>query len=280
MGDRPAARCLGVLALAGCVVLLAVAVRTGTGPARWDVPVARWFEQRRTSSLTAVAIGWTTIGSTVAMAVYATAAVVVLWIRRHRRDAALVAVVGIGATALVRFGKILVGRARPPVDLHVVTETNLSFPSGHALASTAVLGVLAVVGPRHRSHRAAQLAVLAVFWAGIGVSRVYLGVHWPTDVLGGWLTGAAWLLLAVTVIDLLRSAGSRAAEPAERWVGPSGGGRRLPFPIGIGLAGVGFVGRRRRGGRCGRRCGRDGRRGRRGSAGGGPGRGAAGRTLR
>ncbi len=101
---------------------------------------------------------------------------------------------------LVVVGKHVVGRTRPPVADQLVTETNQAFPSGHSLGSIVVIGVLvAVVLPRlHRPlARHITMTVAAVFVVAVGLSRWYLGVHWPTDVLGGWCIGALWLALCL-----------------------------------------------------------------------------------
>ncbi|GGM03219.1 phosphatase PAP2 family protein [Nakamurella endophytica] len=190
---------LGVLAVV--ILRLADAAEEDDGLASYDRPVWHWAVDHRSPALTGAFRVVTTVGSTLVMSVLATVAVAVLAARRRWWDAGLVAVVGVGAALLVTVGKHVVGRTRPPVAERLVVETNQSFPSGHALASAAVLGVLVVVlgrwwAPATRLA-ATVAAVLAVLL--IGASRVYLGVHWATDVLGGWLTGAAWLLLCCTV---------------------------------------------------------------------------------
>jgi undecaprenyl-diphosphatase len=80
-------------------------------------------------------------------------------------------------------------------------ETNQSFPSGHALASAAVLGVLALVLIPRRPCRVPRILLVAIAAAAaamIGLSRLYLGVHWASDVVGGWLIGAMWLAVCLT----------------------------------------------------------------------------------
>jgi undecaprenyl-diphosphatase len=124
----------------------------------------------------------------------------------------LVAVVAAGAGLLVRFGKATVGRERPPVEYRLVTETNESFPSGHALASAAILGVVLVVLLPFITSTGARVAVVAgvgLFVLAIGLSRLYLGVHWATDVIGGWVTGFAWLALCLTVRQVWRQRNQR-----------------------------------------------------------------------
>lgn len=188
---------IGVAAL-----LLADAATEGDGLTAADRPVWAWLIDHRTAWVTAVAKVITEVGSTAVMAALALVAAGWLWIRQgRRRDALVVAVVTAGAGLLVAVFKPIVGRVRPPEEFRLVTETNQSFPSGHALASIAVLGVLAAVflAPvSARWPRRAGYVVIGLFVVAIGASRLYLGVHWVTDIVGGWLVGAGWLLLCLT----------------------------------------------------------------------------------
>ena len=120
--------------------------RRSNGLASIDPPVWQWMIDHRTPALTSVGHlrhqhrqhGLDDASSPSRPSLS-------LLIKRRRGDAALVAVVAAGAGLLVRFGKATVGRERPPVEFRLVTETNESFPSGHALASAAILGVVLVV---------------------------------------------------------------------------------------------------------------------------------------
>lgn len=195
------------LSLLGLVILLlADAAAEGDGLTAVDRPVWSWFVAHRSGVGTIAAKVVTEVGSTAVMALLALLAAGWLAIRAKRRgDAALVAVVTAGAGLLVAVSKPIVGRVRPPEEFRLVTEANQSFPSGHSLASMAVLGVLAVVFlPRLDSARlrTAGYLMVAVAILAIGASRLYLGVHWSTDVVGGWLTGAGWLLACLTLRTL------------------------------------------------------------------------------
>ena len=198
----------GLLAVLAAVVLgLADGATDDNGAAFLDTPVWQWMVDHRTPGLTTVAIAVTEVGSTVSMTIIACATIVFLLIKRRRGDAVLVAVVAAGAGLLVRVGKATVGRERPPVEFRLVTETNESFPSGHALASVAILGVVLVVLLPLIPDRRVRIAVLvavALFAVCIGLSRLYLGVHWATDVIGGWVTGLAWLATCLAVRKVWR----------------------------------------------------------------------------
>lgn len=94
--------------------------------------------------------------------------------------------------------KHLFGRPRPELIDHLVGTQTLSFPSGHAANSALVYLTIAALASDHEPSRPARiylLAVAIVLTLMIGLSRIYLGVHWPSDVLAGWTFGAAWALI-------------------------------------------------------------------------------------
>jgi undecaprenyl-diphosphatase len=209
---------LGVLA--AVILGLADGAVEHNGLAAMDPVIWEWAVTHRTPALTAAAITITELGSTLSMGVIATVAVLVLWIRGRRGNAVLVATVSAGAGLLVMVGKATVGRQRPPEEFRLVIETNESFPSGHALASAAIIGVLLVVFVpmiRSTAWRAAAICGGVLFVLAIGWSRIYLGVHWATDVIAGWVTGVAWLLLCVTVREVWRLTVGAVPGPFADW---------------------------------------------------------------
>jgi undecaprenyl-diphosphatase len=119
------------------------------------------------------------------------------WRRGDRTEAGLWLGLGLSTWALIEGIKPLVARARPELWPRIIDETDFSFPSGHALASATLFPLLAHTLARARPDRAVQAYVLAIVLAlFVSFGRLYLGVHWPTDVLAGWLLGAAQTLVA------------------------------------------------------------------------------------
>jgi membrane-associated phospholipid phosphatase len=145
-------------------------------------------------------------------------AIVVLLIRRLPRLALYLAVTGIGALILDPSLKTLVGRVRPVVADPVAHGPGNSFPSGHALGSMVVYGMLTLVFlavVRHR-WRGWFVALAALIVAAIGASRVALGVHFVSDVLAGWLLGAAWICVTAYAFRVWRrETGHPTISPAE-----------------------------------------------------------------
>jgi undecaprenyl-diphosphatase len=215
---------VGGAVLGACTVLLTKLfddVLEGDGIAQLDHPVLTWLMSHRDDDLTNVMIAVTNVGGTVAMAVAAAAVAVWCAWKRHWRTTALVVITTLGAGALVKVGKAVVGRPRPPRAGQLVIETNQSFPSGHALGSIVVIGLLTALAlflQRRWPARAWTLAAAVFTVFLVGFSRLYLAVHWPTDVLGGWLVGGAWLVLCLTTAAVLRSRranGMPSSEPAD-----------------------------------------------------------------
>ena len=192
---------LPLLALAG-LVELTDNVMDHDGLAAVDGPWHRWLVAHRTPVWTDVMTAVSFVGQTAVLGAVAVLAAGWLALRGRRADAALVVAATGGAALLVPLLKHLVARARPPVADRLIAESSWSYPSGHTLGATAVLGVLAVVVTARlarRAYRVLVAAVAATAVVAIGLSRVYLGVHWPSDVLAGWLVGGLWLTLCVVV---------------------------------------------------------------------------------
>lgn len=135
----------------------------------------------------------TALGGFTVLTLVSIAATVILLMRRPRREAVVFAGAVIFAQITSEATKHLVDRPRPALVNHLDLVYSSSFPSGHALMSPVVYLTLASIlgaAVASRVERASIVGAAAALSIAIGVSRVYLGVHWPTDVLGGWIVGA------------------------------------------------------------------------------------------
>ncbi|GAY10936.1 phosphatase PAP2 family protein [Pseudonocardia sp. N23] len=183
--------------------LTSTVVMDGLGPLGSDSVILMWIIQQRSATVTTVMTVVSALGGTVGMVVVAAVACVSLLWKRRIRAAVVVAAAGGGAGALVVLVKNLLARPRPPQSWRLAVETTYSLPSGHALSSTVVLGIVAaaVVTGASRPHIGRIAILLATgIGAAIGVSRLYLAVHWPSDVVDGWLLGGAWLTVCVCAL--------------------------------------------------------------------------------
>ena len=175
------------------------------GEVRTDERVADWLHGRATEPFTDVFRAITTFGNFATLIVVVVIAVTVLWRRGERTDALFVAVAFLGAQVLSSGMKLGFRRERPFFPDPLATESTFSFPSGHALVSLAVYGSIALVVARRlpkRRDRILLLAATGLLVLAIGFSRLYLGVHFLSDVLAGYAAGIAWLALLYVVIEV------------------------------------------------------------------------------
>jgi membrane-associated phospholipid phosphatase len=149
----------------------------------------------------------TELGSTNVAVVLTSAGAIWLLIRRELRSALFLLGITLSGRLLVSLLKEWTARVRPDAQGHLVPAESLAFPSGHAANATMVLLCLALLVPT--SERARIRAVWAAVWLAlaVGVTRIMLGVHWPSDVIGGWAFGLFWTLL------FLHLSGLRINEP-------------------------------------------------------------------
>jgi undecaprenyl-diphosphatase len=203
----------GVLATALLAGLAAVVMEGLTQ--RFDERVLRGLEAARSPLMTEIMIEITTIGSGVPLILMVAFAALLLWLTRHRWSFALLVLGSLGGTLVNRILKNTFDRERPTVVDAVEQVTSLSFPSGHATSSFIVYGVLAYIVSRLAPQRSVRIAIWSAAVAMIvlvGFSRMYLGVHYPTDVVGGFLVGLAWVMVLASVMNALQFLTTRRPE--------------------------------------------------------------------
>jgi undecaprenyl-diphosphatase len=166
----------------------------------------------------------TSLGSTTVLTIVTLAVVFYLVMDGKRASAALVAIAVSGGAVLTYVLKFGFDRPRPDLVAHLVEVSTLSFPSGHAMGSAVTYLTLGALLARTQPRRRIKVYVLTVavlLTLIVGISRVYLGVHWPTDVLAGWCAGSAWALICWTVALWLQRRGGIEPTPSEDVMPPA-----------------------------------------------------------
>jgi YegS/Rv2252/BmrU family lipid kinase len=217
--DRPRSRTLAWAGLcAGLFLLLAFLVHLQRAPLNGLDDLGRTSEHwaRGSARLVSVLRGIETAFATIGMTIWTTLLAVPLLVRKHRRAAIFTVVVMISASLLTTAVKLQYGRARPTWQDPIGRLLSKSFPSGHASSSAALAGVLIVLATmfiRKSSLRRAVYAAAVLMALLVGLDRVLLGRHYPTDVIAGWLLGAFVVLLWLSIYSPLPRSHAESAEP-------------------------------------------------------------------
>jgi len=233
---------LRVTLVAIAIVLVAVPFSSLTFQVLADGPITRvdgdianrlndWVHRSELAVTVLEAISW--LGRPVWFYVLIGGACVYLW--RHgprKRLIIFLVVTSLGGGLVDTAVKIAVDRPRPVVDHPIATAFGKSFPSGHAMSSLVCYGALMLVFLpvfRSRTARHVVVALTALIVLAIGCSRLMLGVHFVSDVVGGYVLGAAWLVGAVAAFEIWRvETGRRPTAPLEEGVEPEAAAALAP----------------------------------------------------
>jgi len=219
---RSSAWSVGAAAVSAvALVALIIEVMVGSWVAGWDERIITAMVAGRTVIGSHVFWVFSLLGNTTSLGVAAAALVVVRLMWGKRGSAIFAAVTMASASGLSHGLKELLARSRPPASQALIAlPESQSLPSGHALMTAVLVGLALCVAGRvwPRSVRMALGAILSAVAACVGFSRVYLGVHWASDVVAGWCLAVIWLALAFTLFRVWRR--SRYAVPdTQAWGG-------------------------------------------------------------
>jgi undecaprenyl-diphosphatase len=195
----------GAIAFPSLALLWLGMLLAGGAETWFDPPLLGFFYAGDVPLFAPVAIAITQLGGWIALSLVTIVATGILLARSRYRDAGLFLLISLGGRLLVELQKMWSARARPEED-YLVAVHSLSFPSGHSANSMIVylLVALLLIPGRFAIPAAIGLSIL------IGLSRLWLAVHWPSDVIGGWAFGIAWTLAMV------RLTGIAGTSPAPR----------------------------------------------------------------
>ena len=213
---------VGLELLGGLAVLTAAAWVFGLmvedlseGDTHLDTRLANWLHEHATPTWTSFFEKVTWLGNVPVWLTIATAAALVLWRKGLYAELQLLVLAVVGTQVLTYGLKLGFERERPFFPDPLATETSYSFPSGHSSMSLAVYGTIGYILARHASTRRRQFAALggaAVLVALIGFSRMYLGVHYLSDVVAGFSLALAWIALCVVLLHLRLRLKARRAQ--------------------------------------------------------------------
>ncbi|WP_438349602.1 phosphatase PAP2 family protein [Paenibacillus sp. FA6] len=166
----------------------------------FDQTIISYVQGRESPLLTTILTFFTDIGSGVSISIITIIVMIVLYkFLGHRRELMFLAWVVIGSALLNMLLKLLFQRARPT--LHRIVDANgYSFPSGHSMAAFSLYAAIAFLVWKHVPNAIGRMFIIilsSIFILTIGVSRIYLGVHYPSDIIGGYLMSACWLTASI-----------------------------------------------------------------------------------
>ena len=181
---------------------------------RFDEAVRGFVHGFAFPALTSVMQSASFLGSTLFLVIFGVMIVIALYLRRHRRGAILFTITTVGSSVLLTALKFAFKRVRPEPFFDTILPASYSFPSGHSLASFCFYGALAVI----LTTRIKSVWLKLTVWISaiamillVGISRIYLGVHHPSDVVAGYAVGLIWVI-TIAIGDKLIHAKDRKIE--------------------------------------------------------------------
>jgi undecaprenyl-diphosphatase len=209
---------------AGLFVMLAGHVRSGKTQA-FDESVIRWLGAHHTTTLDAIMVEITALGTGAVVMMIVAVAALFLVLTQHKYSAVLLLASTAGGIVLDGVLKLGFNRPRPSIFVPEVHTVSSSFPSGHAMSAAIVYTTVAYLAARlHRRTWARWLVMMTAFIVItlISFSRLYLGVHYPSDVLAGIAIGLAWAGFCMAILEAIQKFAVRADPQVQKMEKPAG----------------------------------------------------------
>lgn len=169
-----------------------------------DYIIVNWVYSFRTPVLNEIMKAITTLGNVSGVAIFLGIVLIALFFLKKKKYIIPIIISSVFGEVFVYFMKIIAQRARPLTQNALITETDFSFPSGHAMIAITVYGFVLyflIQACKERWQRIALVIVGGLLILSIGFSRLYLGVHWPTDILASYLLGGSWVCFLIGGIE-------------------------------------------------------------------------------
>lgn len=169
----------------------------------FDKTLLLWLHQWSNPALDWLMLNITRLGNPATVSGIVAGSFIWLGWKRRFAELRMFAIACVGAVILNQGMKLFFAKSRPELWTRLISEKSFSFPSGHALGSLVLYGFLAfILATAFPKGSRLVYAIAIVLIAAIGLSRLYLGVHWPTDVLAGYGVGFLWLMTCITMLKL------------------------------------------------------------------------------
>ena len=187
----------------------------------FDTSILLYLRSLHTPLRDRIMLAFTSLGEPNLLLALSVSLGIILWVGKHRSEATTIAVTGSGALGLNILLKQLFARARPQLWERTVDVKFYSFPSGHAMISMVIYGLLGYfLGSRFPKQRWLIYILTVVLIGAIGLSRLYLGVHWPTDVIAGYTAGLVWLIACIFSLEVWKQFRASSAASEEKFLSP------------------------------------------------------------
>lgn len=199
---------IGIVGLASCLLILFVLAKLAEEVLEreafaFDTNFLLWLHQFANPNLDHLMLFVTNIGNPSTVVIVAGVNILLLWWRRYREEAKFFVLACLGGLMLNTGLKLFFCKPRPELWHQLISEKSFSFPSGHALGSMVLYGFIAYeLTTQFPSFAKVIYSLTVILITSIGISRLYLGVHWPTDIIAGYGVGFLWLMICITMLKL------------------------------------------------------------------------------
>jgi undecaprenyl-diphosphatase len=199
---------VSTVALLSCLVILYILAQLSEEVLEqeafsFDKTILLWIHQFSNPVLDTVMLNITRLADPHTTVLIAAIALSILWVRRYYQEAKIFLLNGLGGTILSYGLKLVFSKSRPQLWNSPISETSYSYPSGHALGSMVLYGFLAyLLATFSPKYAKVYYCIAAILITLVGLSRLYLGVHWPTDIIAGYGVGFLWITVCITLLKL------------------------------------------------------------------------------
>ncbi|MEH2289857.1 phosphatase PAP2 family protein [Nostoc sp.] len=199
---------IGLVGLASCLLVIFVLAQLAEevlerDAFKFDTTFLLWLHQFANPNLDNLMVFITNLGNPSTVVVVAGISILLLWWRRYQEEAKAFVFACLGGLILNTGLKLFFSKPRPELWHRLISEKSFSFPSGHALGSMVLYGFIAYeLAIHYPTFSKVIYSWTVILIAAIGISRLYLGVHWPTDIIAGYGVGFLWLMICITMLKL------------------------------------------------------------------------------